>query len=65
MSRLAQGLRDSQNENDYKVADFEAYYPALGDPKAFVAHAGLRRSAEVGNHAAQAADRANQPRAVG
>ena len=37
MSRLVQGLRHSQNENDYKVADFEAYYPALGDPKAFVA----------------------------
>ena len=37
MSRLVLSLRNSQNENDYKVADFEAYYPALGDPKAFVA----------------------------
>ena len=37
MARLVLSLRNSQNENDYKVADFEAYYPALGDPKAFVA----------------------------
>ena len=29
-------LRNSQNVDDYRVADFEAYYPALGDPKAFV-----------------------------
>ena len=37
MSKLVNSLRNSQNENDYKVADFEAYYPSLGDPKAFVA----------------------------
>ena len=37
MSKLVLSLRNSQNEDDYKVADFEAYYPSLGDPKAFVA----------------------------
>ena len=37
MSKLVNSLRNSQNEDDYKVADFEAYYPSLGDPKAFVA----------------------------
>jgi class 3 adenylate cyclase len=37
MSRLVVSLRNSQNRDDYKVADFEAYYPSLGDPKAFVA----------------------------
>ena len=37
MSRLVLSLRNSQNVDDYKVADFEAYYPSLGDPKAFVA----------------------------
>ena len=36
MSALAQGLRNSQNVDDYRVADFEAYYPALGQPNAFV-----------------------------
>ena len=37
MSRLVVSMRNSQNADDYKVADFEAYYPSLGDPKAFVA----------------------------
>jgi class 3 adenylate cyclase len=36
MSSLAQGLRNSQNVDDYRVADFEAYYPAFGQPMAFV-----------------------------
>jgi len=36
MSRLVVSLRNSQNVDDYRVADFESYYPALGDPKAFV-----------------------------
>ena len=36
LSQLARSLRDSQNVDDYKVADFETYYPALGRPKAFV-----------------------------
>jgi class 3 adenylate cyclase len=36
LSDLARGLRNSQNVDDYRVADFEAYYPALGQPKAFV-----------------------------
>ena len=36
MSKLVLSLRNSQNVDDYRVADFEAYYPALGDPKAFV-----------------------------
>jgi class 3 adenylate cyclase len=36
LSQLARSLRDSQNVDDYKVVDFEAYYPALGKPKAFV-----------------------------
>ena len=36
LSQLARSLRDSQNVDDYKVADFETYYPALGKPKAFV-----------------------------
>ena len=36
MSRLVLSLRNSQNVDDYRVADFEAYYPALGDPKGFV-----------------------------
>src|SRR4029453_17739401 len=34
---LVSELANSAKENDYKVADFEAYYPSLGDPKAFVA----------------------------
>jgi hypothetical protein len=37
MARLVLSLRNSQNVDDYKVADFESYYPSLGDPKAFVA----------------------------
>ena len=37
MARLALSLRHSQNVDDYRVADFESYYPSLGDPKAFVA----------------------------
>lgn len=36
MAGLAKGLRNSQNVDDYRVADFEAYYPAFGQPKAFV-----------------------------
>ena len=36
MSALARGLRNSQNVDDYRVADFEAYYPAFGQPNAFV-----------------------------
>jgi len=36
LSQLVRSLRDSQNVDDYKVADFETYYPALGKPKAFV-----------------------------
>ena len=37
MAALARVLRNSQNVDDYSVADFESYYPALGQPKAFVA----------------------------
>jgi len=33
---MVRALRASQNEGDYKVADFEAYRPALGRPRAFV-----------------------------
>ncbi len=36
LANLAQNLRTSQNVDDYRVADFEAYRPALGSPKAFV-----------------------------
>ncbi len=36
MAALARKLLNSRNEGDYKVADFEAYPPALGSPKAFV-----------------------------
>jgi HAMP domain-containing protein len=36
LSELAHKLRSSQNVDDYRVADFEAYRPALGNPKAFV-----------------------------
>jgi hypothetical protein len=36
MAKLVLALRNSQNVDDYRVADFEAYYPSLGDPKAFV-----------------------------
>ena len=37
MSRLVLSLRNSQSIDDYRMADFESYYPSLGDPKAFVA----------------------------
>jgi hypothetical protein len=36
LAELAQGLRRSQNVDDYRVVDFESHYPALGSPKAFV-----------------------------
>jgi class 3 adenylate cyclase len=36
LSGLARGLRNSQNVDDYRVADFEPYYPAFGQPMAFV-----------------------------
>ena len=36
LAELAQGLRSSQNLDDYRVVDFESHYPALGSPKAFV-----------------------------
>jgi len=36
LSALARGLRNSQNVDDYRVVDFEAYYPTFGNPKAFV-----------------------------
>ena len=36
LGELARSLRNSQNVDDYKVADYEAYYPRLGSPKAFV-----------------------------
>jgi class 3 adenylate cyclase len=36
MTGLAKGLRNSQNVDDYRVADFESYYPAFGQPKGFV-----------------------------
>ena len=36
LAELAQSLRRSQNLDDYRVADFEMHYPALGSPKAFV-----------------------------
>jgi class 3 adenylate cyclase len=36
LSGLAKSLRNSRDEDDYRVADFEAYRPALGSPKAFV-----------------------------
>jgi class 3 adenylate cyclase len=37
MSKLVLAMRNSQNVDDYRVADFEAYYPSLGEPRAFVA----------------------------
>lgn len=37
MGDLVRHLRNSRSVGDYRVADFEAYYPALGQPKAFVA----------------------------
>jgi class 3 adenylate cyclase len=48
LSALGQALRNSQNEDDYRVADFDAYRPAFGSPKAFVGvpvFAGPRKSA--------------------
>jgi class 3 adenylate cyclase len=36
MANLGRVLAKSQNEGDYKVADFEMYRPALGSPKAFI-----------------------------
>ena len=36
LSGLVKSLRNSQNVDDYRVADFEAYQPSLGDPMAFV-----------------------------
>ena len=36
LSGLARGLRNSQNVDDYRVADYEPYYPAFGQPMAFV-----------------------------
>ncbi len=36
LSELLQNLRNSQNVDDYRVADFEPYRPAMGRPKAFV-----------------------------
>jgi class 3 adenylate cyclase len=37
VANLARILKNSQDEDDYKLADFEAYRPALGAPKAFIA----------------------------
>ena len=34
---MVRKLRNSRDVDDYRVADFEAYRPALGAPKAFVA----------------------------
>ena len=36
LATLVDALRTSQNVDDYRVADFEPYRPALGYPKAFV-----------------------------
>ena len=36
LSELVQKLRNSQSVDDYRVADFEAYRPALGSPRASV-----------------------------
>ena len=36
LSAMVRSLRNSQNEDDYKVADFEFFRPALGIPQAFV-----------------------------
>ena len=36
LSALGRALRNSQNEDDYRVADFDEYRPAFGSPKAFV-----------------------------
>jgi len=48
LSALGRALRNSQNEDDYRVADFDEYRPAFGSPKAFVGvpvFAGSRMSA--------------------
>ncbi|BCS35120.1 adenylate/guanylate cyclase domain-containing protein [Luteitalea sp. TBR-22] len=37
VAALSRALRNSQDEDDYKLADFEAFRPALGAAKAFVA----------------------------
>lgn len=37
MAAIVKALRTSQNEDDYRVSDFEAYRPALGQPKNFIA----------------------------
>ncbi len=37
MSEMVRKLRNSRDVDDYRVVDFEAYRPALGAPKAFVA----------------------------
>ena len=37
MAAIVTALRASQNEDDYRVSDFEAYRPALGQPKNFIA----------------------------
>lgn len=36
VATVARALRTSQDEDDYKLADFEAYRPALGRPTAFI-----------------------------
>ena len=37
VATLARALRHSQDEDDYRFADFESYRPALGMPRAFIA----------------------------
>ena len=37
VAMLARALRRSQDEDDYKFADFESFRPALGQPRAFIA----------------------------
>ncbi len=37
VAALAGALRTTQEEDDYRVSDFEAYRPALGQPKGFIA----------------------------
>ena len=37
VAMLARALRRTQDEDDYKFADFEPFRPALGMPKAFIA----------------------------
>ncbi len=36
VAALARALRHSQDVDDYKLADFEAFRPSLGQPKAFI-----------------------------